>query len=87
MKHDEYLYKMWHTTWDQINENFETEQTLKTKVEGNIVSFEAFLKYILNGNYKEDGRSKHWLPIHPQCATCLVNYSNFTLTRGILEEN
>ena len=39
MKHDEYLYKMWHTTWDQINENFETEQTLKTKVEGNIVSF------------------------------------------------
>ena len=72
------------------SQKYETESSIATKVHGNKVSFEAFLRYITSTDgkivetcevwpcddpMKVSVTSQHWIPIYIQSRACLVNYN------------
>ena len=61
----------WTDYWKAVSK-YETVGSLKTKSKFEMVSFQAFLKFLTDGNHM---KNPHWKPVYKTCSTCLIDFN------------
>lgn len=71
-----FLPEFWNTYGRDIINNFRHNATKLSKLCGNDVTFEEFLKMITHRIHRKmNGRNSHWLPIEQLCSPCKYKYN------------